>query len=703
MRSELFTDAQLLEFLDLSRNKIISVQPNLFNGLTHLVHLNLSGNRLEVIPDNLFSDTKNIQTIDLSFNSLTSLGRFSFYYLRKLQRLNLTQNRLTHLPSTVFKNCMSLVRLELGHNSLQELHYTSFPDGYYSYFSPLTYLDLSHNNISINDDQPVFFLNRQVNLEHLLMSNNRIDKVSYFQIVYTKLETLDLSYNLITNLSLSKMGFTSNHMKLNLSYNHITSFHIDIWGPNLFLELSLEGNVLVCDCNLYKFARIAQGLPLAYKLETKISVKDIDRVPCYNPDQTLADTSLKTVDTETLTCPEGNHGICDYSWREHDKTLIANCSYRHQHQLPVLQPITTFSTRDISAVTLDLTNNSITSLKGFLGPSLGKLDTLILANNKLSALTLDELSPDLKALDLRGNNLTLLELPVLEHFNRTNMELSLGHNPWECDCDLLPFMTFLHVPSRKVRDFEDLHCGSDGEPLMELTEHDLCPFFLQPMVLITIITILVCLIIFAVLGTVSFYRYQQGIKVWLFTHRICLWAITEDELDADKKYDAFISYSHKDEEFVNKVLVPGLESGEPKYRVCLHYRDWVPGLLIQDQIMNSVESSRRTLVVLSPNFIESVWGQLEFRAAHSKALQDGTNRIIVIIHGEIPPEKALDEKLRLYVSMRTYVRWGDAKFWEKLRYLMPHSQELIQKKQGKRQRKDTDKLELCKSDSKQSV
>lgn len=91
----------------------------------------------------------------------------------------------------------------------------------------------------------------------------------------------------------------------------------------------------------------------------------------------------------------------------------------------------------------------------------------------------------------------------------------------------------------------------------------------------------------------------------------------------------------QDEEFVNKVLVPGLESGEPKYRVCLHYRDWMPGALIQDQIMNSVESSRRTLVVLSPNFIESVWGQLEFRAAHSKALQDGTNRIIVIIHGEV--------------------------------------------------------------------
>ena len=69
--------------------------------------------------------------------------------------------------------------------------------------------------------------------------------------------------------------------------------------------------------------------------------------------------------------------------------------------------------------------------------------------------------------------------------------------------------------------------------------------------------------------------------------------------------------------------------------MCLHYRDWIPGEYIQNQILQSVQASRRTIVVLSHNFLESVWGQLEFKAAHSQALKDKTNRIIVIVFGEV--------------------------------------------------------------------
>ncbi|XP_071512333.1 protein toll isoform X2 [Panulirus ornatus] len=301
---------------------------------------------------------------------------------------------------------------------------------------------------------------------------------------------------------------------------------------------------------------------------------------------------------------------------------------------------------------------------------------------------------NLKNLEFKENNFTSIPARLFD----STPNLSLGENPWLCDCDLSDLHTFLRDPNRKVTDSSNILCHNLQELIINLTDADLCPIIEQPVVIATITCSSIFLFLFFVFGTVSIYRYKQDMKVWLFTHRICLWAVAEEEQEANKKYDAFISYSNKDEEFVNTVLVPGLESGDPKYRVCLHYRDWVPGDYIQNQIDQSIEASRRTIVILSSNFIENVWGQLEFKTAHSKALKDKTNRIIVIVFGELPPESELDEELKLYLSTRTYLQWRDTKFWDKLRYAMPHPQEFIHKKQ---KRKNTEKLELVKSNSKQ--
>lgn len=182
------------------------------------------------------------------------------------------------------------------------------------------------------------------------------------------------------------------------------------------------------------------------------------------------------------------------------------------------------------------------------------------------------------------------------------------------------------------------------------------------------------LLLIIVVSLLFIFIFRQEMKVWMhsrFGVRLFHRDTTAiDKHERDKLFDAFVSYSSKDEAFVVETLAPVLENGDPQYKLCLHYRDFPVGAYIADTIVQAIDSSRRTIMILSKNFIKSEWCRFEFKSAHHQVLRDRRRCLIVILLGDVP-HKDLDPDIRLYLKTNTYLQWGDKLFWEKLRFALP--------------------------------
>ncbi|KAM9487632.1 toll-like receptor 12 [Clarias gariepinus] len=148
----------------------------------------------------------------------------------------------------------------------------------------------------------------------------------------------------------------------------------------------------------------------------------------------------------------------------------------------------------------------------------------------------------------------------------------------------------------------------------------------------------------------------------------------EVEAEEDMKYDAFVSFSSRDEAWVLEELAPRLEEqGHPRLRLCLHHRDFEVGKGIVDNIAESIYSSRRTVCVLSRQYLRSNWCSLEMRVATYRLLEEQKHRLILIFLEHISPfELSTFHRLAKLVKSRTYLDWptdeGERiQFWERLR------------------------------------
>lgn len=115
------------------------------------------------------------------------------------------------------------------------------------------------------------------------------------------------------------------------------------------------------------------------------------------------------------------------------------------------------------------------------------------------------------------------------------------------------------------------------------------------------------------------------------------------------KYDAFISYSHGDQDWVRDTLLPTLEQNG--INAIIDYRDFEAGAPSITEMERAVKESRKTILVLTPNYIKSSWSEFELALAGTLDPAGRERRILPILleKCEIP----------LRIKYLTYLNFSD--------------------------------------------
>jgi Leucine-rich repeat (LRR) protein len=126
--------------LDLRRNRLTMV-PDL-SRFTKLLVLDLSDNRIETLESYSFNVIQRLERLYISHNQLYFISPDCFWRLTQLVLLDLSHNQLILLPGKIFNGLCHLNHVCLSYNQLSHL-----PDSLFAITTNLKRLDVSHNRL----------------------------------------------------------------------------------------------------------------------------------------------------------------------------------------------------------------------------------------------------------------------------------------------------------------------------------------------------------------------------------------------------------------------------------------------------------------------------------------------------------------------------------------------------------------------------
>uniref|UniRef100_A0A4W6BLA2 Toll-like receptor 2 n=1 Tax=Lates calcarifer TaxID=8187 RepID=A0A4W6BLA2_LATCA len=714
------TGHEQLRALSLHGNRLVVIDPSAFNSLWSLEELDLSDNQLTALDPRWFSKLGALQQLNLLNNPYSCIGSAPvFDGLVRLRRLAFGGPALREIQRGALSGVSQLEELTVHANNL-----TRYESGALAYVWPLGRVTLSLHGPFLTDRAlassvlaDVSYPETPMVLEDLYLIGNESVKPFYEtakrRVRYITFRNLFISDETIVRLLVVVNGVpVISFIVDNVTLTGEGRWERANWTDHRAVDEFVVRNVVVLD--VFKFVSFLQ-LQFLLQYPRKVSVINSKAfvLPCPTSsllmnlqyfdlsDNLLTDMTL----TETL-C-NGNGTLKDLrvlnvsgnalkslstvsrlvtKLRKLTHLDISRTDYSFMPQScpwPSTLRHLNISGAKLTTVTpclpttlevLDLSNND---LKDFT-VALPSLRELHLSGNKFLRLPPGNLFLNLQALTIQSNTLNMFDRSDLQSYKRLS-NLQAGQNKFVCSCD---FVAFLQSTIKGDGDVQ----LTDGE------ESYVCdsPLYLQGEQVGQVhLSVVVChrvLFVSVSCGVALFVGVLLCILLWrlhAFWYIKMTWAwlkakhssrrrqrLRDDpSSDALLTFDAFVSYSERDEHHLFSGSCSHSEAGENSMNprplqpltLCLHKRDFLPGQWIVDNIMSAMERSRRTVFILSENFVQSDWCRYELDFSHFWLFDGdagGDPAILILLEplskDDIPKRFC---KLRKLMSSTTYLEW----------------------------------------------
>ncbi|NWI52413.1 TLR22 protein, partial [Calyptomena viridis] len=660
-----------LELLDLSNNSLAHLSPVWFGHLFSLQHLHLQGNFYKDLGESSpFSSLRNLSSLRLGNPQFSVIRQGNFEGIELLSKLWIDGHNLSQYEQGSLKSIKKIYHMIINIKSI-------------NVFSEIV-RDLLHSVTWLEVRRIAFSISAEMQLLRV-MSSSSAKKISFKQTLLTdatvpeivsiledmpKLVELELIDCRLLGTGQWKMQIQANQSQtlrvFTIEKLSIEEFYLFTDLQTVESLLSLFTRVTVRNTKVFLVpCRISQHL---------ISLEYLDLSANLLGDQSLEHSACQGGWPSLQTLNLSQNSLSDLEMTSKSLSHLRNLTVLDISQnnfgeipdvceWPKNLKYLNLSSTQIPKVTtcipptLEVLDVSANNLKEF-GLQLPFLKELYLTKNQLKTLPGAAPIPNLVAMSVRRNKLNGFSKEEFESFKRMEL-LDASDNNFICSCEFLSFIHHEAGISQVLVGWPDKYiCDSPlavrgaqvGAVHLSLME---C----HRSLIVSLICILVFLVILILVGVGYKYHavwYLRMTWAWLQAKRKPKRAPPKDIC-----YDAFVSYSENDSNWVENIMVRELEQACPPFRLCLHKRDFVPGKWIVDNIIDSIEKSHKTLFVLSEHFVQSEWCKYELDFSHFRLFDENNDAAILVLLEPIQ-SKAIPKrfcKLRKIMNTKTYLEW----------------------------------------------